>query len=154
MPGHARVWIYQSKRVFSEQETAQLQAQLDVFTRQWASHQNPLAAAGNVLHNRFVVLSVDEQQVGASGCSIDTSVHFMQQLGQTFATDFFDRMTFAYRDQNEEIQVANRDTFAKLYQEGVLNDSTIVFDHLLQTVDQLNSQWEKPLGSSWHKRMV
>jgi hypothetical protein len=153
LAAHARVWVYQSNRPFSESETQQIDNQLVEFVKTWASHQNKLAAAGEVLHNRFVVLMVDEQLAGASGCSIDSSVRFLKQLEQQYQVNLFDRFVFSYLD-GEEAQSVDSGTFADLYRQGKINDETLVFDPLVQNKAALDAQFIKPLGKSWHKRMV
>ncbi len=150
----SRVWIYQSNRPLTEKETTYVNDQLADFTQRWTSHNRDLKAFGTVFHNRFVVLMVDETQAGASGCSIDSSVHFLQQLQQHLGVDLFDRMTFAWTDQHGQIRTASRDNFARLYRDGQLGDETPVFDHLVKTKKQFREQWIRPLKESWHARMV
>ena len=85
LPDAARVWVYQSTRPFSEKETVVLKSQINGFVSEWTAHSQQLAAAGDVLMNQFIVLAVDEKQAGASGCSIDKSVHFLQSIENPIA---------------------------------------------------------------------
>jgi len=88
---HSRVWVYQSSRPFTEEEVVNLNLDLAAFTLQWTAHNQQLAARGGVGYGRFVLLMVDESRGGGtSGCSIDKSVHFMQDLGEEYQVDFFD----------------------------------------------------------------
>ncbi len=96
----SRVWIYQSNQAFSAAQAQEIQLKIKAFCKSWVSHSNQLKADGALVHNRFVVLSVDESQAGASGCSIDKSVHFIKGIEQTFGVNMFDRMLFAYQNQN------------------------------------------------------
>jgi hypothetical protein len=153
LPPTTRVWIYQSNRAFTSEEANTLQEQLEDFARQWVSHNRQLRSRAEIRHNRFIVLMVDESQADASGCSIDSSVHFLKQLESEYQLDLFDRMTFAYW-QNNQLKTADRDGFLQLYNSGEINDNTLVFDNLIQTKGQLDSEWLKPLHKSWHKRMV
>ena len=148
-----RVWIYQSNQPFKEDEEAQVRTYIQQFAQQWVSHNRQLKAFGDLLHRQFVVLMVDESQAGASGCSIDSSVRFMKGLQAEFGVDLFDRMTFTYLE-GEEVKTANRATFAALYQAGEINDETPVFDTLVNNKGKFEREWIKPLGQSWHKRMV
>ncbi|MEO1712860.1 MAG: hypothetical protein AAFU60_05940 [Bacteroidota bacterium] len=153
LPDTSRVWIYQSNRIFTEAETQRLKVILQQFAEQWTSHNRALRANASLLHDRFIVLLVDESMAGASGCSIDKSVHFMQAIEQEFGVQLFDRMNFAYQ-QGSEIRTANRDEFVSLYAQGIITDETIVFDNLVKTKGELSSGWQKPLAESWHARMV
>src|SRR5476649_3050231 len=98
---NSRVWVYQSDKKLSDQEVQQIQAQLDSFTTGWTAHNSQLKAKAEIRYNRFLILVVDESQAGASGCSIDKSVHFMKELEQQFNINLFDRFNLAYRDGDE-----------------------------------------------------
>jgi hypothetical protein len=148
------VWIYQSNRPFRAEELQNLENQLATFAREWVSHSRQLVAKAEVLHERFVVLSVDEtQQGGASGCSIDSSVRFMKQLEQQYQVELFNRFLFSYIADNE-VHTVDSATFAAYYKQGVINDETLVFDTLVNTREALTQHFVKPLGTSWHRRMV
>lgn len=149
----SKVWIYQSNRPFTAGELEKLQPIVANFANQWVSHNRQLKAFGQVFHNQFVVLMVDETQAGASGCSIDSSVHFMKKVEDAFQVNLFDRMRFTYKD-GEEVKTAAREEFAQLYESGKINDDTLVFDTLVKTKKDFQEKLIKPLGQSWHKRMV
>ena len=97
---------------------------------------------------------VDESQAGASGCSIDKSVHFLEQLGQEIGADFFERMRFAWVDAQGAIHFANRPEFVAQVREGKIDADTLVADTLVQTKAQLGVSWLVPFGKSWHKRLA
>ncbi|MCB0641401.1 MAG: hypothetical protein KDC44_07160 [Phaeodactylibacter sp.] len=149
----SRVWIYQSNRPFQGEELKQVNTRLAEFARAWTSHNLQLRAYAQVHRDRFVVLMVDESQAGASGCSIDKSVHFLKQLEQEFGLDLFNRMQFAYLD-GDAVEVLAREAFEAAYQEGQITDDTLVFDNLVKTKADFEAAWLKPLATSWHKRMV
>ena len=153
LPPSTRVWVYQSKRPFTNQEVPQLKATVQQFAQDWVSHNRQLHSHADVFHNQFLILMVDESMAGASGCSIDSSVRFLQQLGQAYQTDFFDRMTFAWMD-GDEVKTATSEVFATLYKEGKINNETLVFDNLVKTKGELEEKWLKPLNESWHRRFV
>jgi len=153
MPDNSKVWIYQSNRPFTEEELIKLQPILAQFANQWVSHNRQLKSFGQVFHNQFVVLMVDETQAGASGCSIDSSVHFMKKIEDDFQVNLFDRMRFTFKD-GDQIKTASRDEFSKLYAAGTINDETMVFDTLVKTKKDFQEALTKRLGESWHKRMV
>jgi DNA polymerase I-like protein with 3'-5' exonuclease and polymerase domains len=152
-PDHARMWIYQSARVFNETETSNIRREVQQFAAQWVSHQVQMRATAEVLYNRFIVLMADEEQVHTGGCSIDKSVSFLKALQEKYQTDLFNRMIFSYL-QDGKVHTVNRDEFAKLYAAGKINDETPVLDTLVQNKADFNRSFIKPLGISWHKRMV
>lgn len=149
---NSRVWIYQSDRQLSDTETAQVQQHIDAFTKMWTAHNNQLKAKGDVRYNRFLVLIVDETQAGASGCSIDKSVHFMKQIEQAFGINLFDRFNLAYREGNEVLSLP-RDAFEDKLRTGEINTQTTVFNNLVPTLKDLQTKWEVPFKDSWHMQL-
>jgi hypothetical protein len=151
-PENSRVWVYQSDRKLSDDETFKMQQQLDGFTSAWTAHNDQLKAGAEVRYNRFLILIVDESQAGASGCSIDKSVNFMKQLEVQFGINLFDRFNLAYRD-NGQVLSASRNLFENLVKEGSINTETIVFNNLVQNLGELNTKWEVPFKDSWHVQL-
>ena len=149
---NARIWIYQNKVEIAEELVNKINYALGDFVQHWSAHQQPLAAFGQVFHQRFIVLMVDESQHQASGCSIDSSVAFIRKLEATYELELFDRMTFSY-EVDDVIHTVPKQQFAALYAEGVINENTLVFDNLIKTKAEWNS-WRKPLGESWLKRFL
>lgn len=149
----SRVWIYQSDRVFTDEEVRDIESRLVQFLGEWYSHGAKLNAFGLVVHNRFLILANDERTEMVSGCSIDSSVHFVKQIEGTFGVDMFNRMLFSYME-NEVVKTAERDDFNTLYNDGKINDQTLVFNNLVDNKADLMAKWLVPLEESWHKRMV
>ncbi|HEX8023268.1 ABC transporter ATPase [Mucilaginibacter sp.] len=145
----SRVWIYQSDRKLTDQEVQQIQPELDRFTTNWTAHNNQLKAKGEIRYNRFFILIVDESQAGASGCSIDKSVHFMQQVQQHLGINLFDRFNLAYREGEEVLSLPRHGFEAKL-KDGSINKQTIVYNNLVQNLTELETKWEVPFKDSWH----
>lgn len=153
LPPSTRVWIYASNQPFKAEDIPLVRTKIQDFAQQWVSHNRQLRSVGDLIHDRFVVLMVDESQAGASGCSIDKSVYFLKSLQAAYGVDLFDRMQFSYLD-GDEVKTVNRDFFAQLYQEGKINDETLVFDPLVSTKADFDAAFVKPLAQSWHKRML
>ena len=154
LPDHARVWIYASNRPFTESEKAILTHQINDFVEEWAAHGRDLQAVGTVLYNQFIVLAVNEQQAGASGCSIDKSVKFMQFVENQYFIQLFDRLNFAFLNDHNQVKMMRSEDFKKAYTDNIISDDTLVFDNLVKTVADLRNAWLKPLKTSWHKRFV
>lgn len=153
LPPTTRIWIYQSNQPFPDVKVSEIQQLVQDFAQQWISHNRQLRAHGDLLHNRFVILMVDESQADASGCSIDKSVYFLKNLQAQYGVDLFDRMRFSYLD-GEEVKTVSREEFEALYAAGKINDETLVFDTLVNNKGDFDNNFIKPLHKSWHKRMV
>lgn len=150
----SRVWVYIAERDLSEQESAYAEQQLADFCCQWTAHNQQLRATAEVFDRQFVLLMVDETQAGASGCSIDKSVHFLENLGRAINADLFERMRFGWIDDAGNLHMSRRDEFAQLVQSGSISADTLVVNTLVQTKRDLEEKWLLPYGKSWHRRVI
>jgi hypothetical protein len=146
---NSRVWVYQSDRKLTDNEVELIQQQLNIFTTGWTAHNNQLHSKAEIRYNRFLILIVDETQAGASGCSIDKSVNFLKKLEQEFNINLFDRFNLAYREAGEVLSLP-RNNFEELLKQGSINTNTIVFNNLVQNLNELETKWEVPFKDSWH----
>lgn len=149
----SKVWMYQSNRAFTPDEIKNLNAELALFAQKWTAHNLQLKAIAQVLEDRFVLLMVDETQTGASGCSIDTSVNFMKALGQKYQVDFFNRMLFSFLTKNG-IDTKPLSEIPELIGQKILTAETIVFNNLILTKTEYDSQWQIPFAKSWMQRFA
>ena len=97
----SRVWVYQSDRSFSDSEVETINVLCRNFTKGWAAHGSPLKASFEVIDKFFLVLAVDQNVALASGCSIDSSVKFIKELGIKFKINFFNRMNLVVKNEEE-----------------------------------------------------
>jgi len=149
----SRVWIYVANRPLTETEATWVQPRLDAFTRQWTAHNAALKAKAEVFDRQMIIVMVDETQAGASGCSIDKSVHFMEALGAEIGIDLFERMRFGWAE-NGQLHFEHRDTFVRRVQEERIHPDTPMVNTLALTKRDLSENWLKPFSKSWHKRLV
>jgi len=151
MPGHARVWVYQSVKPLDAAAQAALAEALQQFTGGWDSHGIPLRASFRLLNGHFIVLAVDETAKDASGCSIDKSVHFVQDLERRFGLSLFDRsqQAFLADDQVKFVEVKN---LKAQVQAGAIGPKTPTFNTLVATVEQLQTEWLVPAAKGWLAR--
>lgn len=144
----SKVWIYQAKRNLTEQEVANANEAADKFTAQWAAHNQALNAKGKILENRFLVLMVDEAQAQASGCSIDSSVHFVQELGNQLQIDFFDRLNIAYPIDGT-IKTFPLKDLKSLFLEGKFDDTLYIYNNTVTNKKDFDEKWLVPIKESW-----
>jgi len=149
----SRVWVYVANRRLNDAEAGFVQDQLNAFVVQWTAHNQALQAAAEVYDHQALILMVDETQAGASGCSIDKSVHFLEALGREVDADFFERMRFGWADEAGALHWAGRAEMASLVQDGRVRADTQVLNTLVQTQAELAEKWFLPFEKSWHKRL-
>ena len=143
----ARVWIYQSNRAFDSDEKADIEKQLIDLCNNWNTHGTALHCSFQI-HDWFICLFVDESMQDASGCSIDSSVAVIKSIAKQYQIDFFDRMNIAYLE-GENTQVLPLPKFKQ-----ILSSETLVFNNLVKTKAEYESQWKIPISDSWLAKYI
>jgi hypothetical protein len=151
LPPESRIWIYQSNRKFSDEEFAAIETDLKAFIDTWASHGTSLEASYRLKYNRFIILAVNPEVQAATGCSIDSSVQFIQNLEKKYEVDLLDKMNVTFK-LGEHIAHKPLIEFKKMAKEKAVSGNTIVFNNLVNTIEEWNESWEVPAAESWHSR--
>jgi hypothetical protein len=140
LPPDSKVWIYTADREFTVEDKAIIGDAMKQFLPQWAAHGNALFGDYSIEKNRFLILSVDESQAGASGCSIDSSVRFIKDLGAHLKIDFFNRLNMVIERQGalETVHISD----LKNYPEAT------VFNPMITNLADLRAGWEVKVAES------
>lgn len=149
----ARVWIYQANRSFTKEEIEELKNRLESFIEQWTAHGANLKASFEIRYKRFIIIALDQEFNVASGCSIDASVRFIQQLEQDFNVTLLDKMNVSYR-QGDFIAYKPLIDFKKMAKQKAVSQNTIVFNNLVTNKEEYQNYWEVPARDSWHARFM
>lgn len=149
----SRVWIYQANRSFTQQELSEIKAKLDTFIENWTAHGSDLQSGYTIKYKRFIVIGLNQNLNKATGCSIDASVHFIQQLEKDYNVDLMDKMNVSYK-QGEFIAHKSLLDFKKMAKDKAVSKNTIVFNNLVTNVAEFNENWEVPASESWHSRFL
>jgi len=80
-------------------------------------------------------------------------VHFIKNLENEFGIRLLDRLDISYKINNE-IFIANLKTFKDKILEKKIDNTTIVFNNLINLKSDLVNNWEIPLSKSWHKQLL
>ena len=153
LPSNSRVWIYQSAREFSNKEVDFIALKSEDFINQWTRHGDDLKGSFTIKYHQFLVLAVDENFNNVSGCSIDASVRFVQQLEHALQLDLMDKMNITFKD-GDQINLIKLPQFQEFVKSKKINEETIVFNNLIVTKEDFENNWEVPAKQSWHKRFL
>jgi hypothetical protein len=151
LPEDSKIWIYQSNRKFSDEEFMEIESELKLFLDNWSAHGTSLESSYQLKYNRFIILAVNQEVQAATGCSIDSSVAFIQSLEQKYKVDLLDKMNVTFKN-GEFIAHKSLLDFKKMAKEKAVTENTIVFNNLVNTIEEFNESWEVPAGDSWHSR--
>ena len=153
LPDESRVWIYQANRSFSDDEISEIKQKLSNFLTQWTAHGSDLDAGYSIVYKRFIVIALNQNLNKATGCSIDASVHFIQQLEKEYNVDLMDKMNVSYK-QGEYIAYKPLIDFKKMAKQKAVSKNTIVFNNLVNNIAEFKENWEVPASESWHSRFI
>ena len=115
---------------------------------EWSSHGAKVDAYGNLFFGQFIVLMADERAAGVSGCSTDSSVRFIKQVGEKFSVDFFNRTNLGFWVK-DKIQLLPMSQLLYAAQNNFINEETLYFNNLVQNKKELEEKWIVPVKNSW-----
>jgi len=150
---NSRIWIYQADRELTADEQSFLNQELLNFITDWTAHNVALSGSFEILHDRFLVIMIDENKTSASGCSIDKCFNFLKKMEAKLNVNFMNRLLLTYKENNE-IKMLPKSKFEDLLKAGQLNENTIVFNNLIEKKSELKTNWQVPIKDSWHKVML
>lgn len=157
LPGRARLWVHVADRGLTAEEQEALAAHLAAFLSEWSAHGAALAAAGRMLYDRVLVVGLDEEQAGATGCSIDKLVSFLRAHGASNRIDWFDRHQVLWRQPGENAWNATRTPeFWALRKAEVVHAGSEVVDPLAACLEDAGAAGQmlvKRFDESWHADM-
>lgn len=153
LPEASRVWIYQASRSFTEQELKDIKSKLDNFIENWTAHGSDLQSGYTIKYKRFIIIGLNQNLNAATGCSIDASVHFIQQLEKEYNVDLMDKMNVSYK-QGDYVAYKSLIDFRKMAKDKAVSKKTIVFNNLVSNIAEFNDNWEVPASESWHSRFL
>ena len=152
LPEHARLWIFAAQRELDDPERARVLEEVDRFIDQWKAHDVPLTAARDWRQGRFLMIGVDEEAAGLSGCSIDALVRRMKVVQEDLGVELVDNAPVLFKNGGT-IERVSRERFAELAEAGAVSLETPVFNNTLTRVGDLRAgRWEVRAEDSWHRQ--
>ena len=153
LPDSSRIWVYQADRSFTDIEVEQVSDKLAEFVQNWKRHGDDLKASFQIKYNQFIVLAVDENFNNVSGCSIDASVHIIQELQKDFEVDLLNKMNVSFKD-GKNINTVSMKQFREFAKLDKINSNTIVFNNMVTSKVDFETAWEVEADQSWHARLL
>jgi hypothetical protein len=149
----SKVWVYQGSRVLTLSEALEAEELINEFCGRWQSHGADVEAYGNLFFGQFLVLMADESMAKVGGCSTDSSVHFVKELGKKIGIDFFDRNNLAFVVK-DKIQLIPLGQLNYAYENNFITADTLYFNNTVLNKEELENNWIIPVKNSWLARRL
>jgi hypothetical protein len=154
MPDGARLWVFGAADAVTGSAASTLLAAVDATLDQWRAHGVPIVCAREWRDDRFLAIAADETATGASGCSIDSLYHALEQIEAAVGTSLTGSGDVFWRDADGVVQRSDRPTFRAAAAAGDVSEATPVFDTAILTAGAWRAGFEKAARESWHAKLL
>ena len=144
----AKVWIYQSSRLFNVSEALEMEELFNGFVSNWKSHGADVKGFANLFFGQFIVLMADESATGVSGCSTDSSVRLIKAIEQKYNTNLFDRQSLAFLVK-DKVQLLPLSQLEYAVENKFITPDTLYFNNTVPTKKEFIENWIIPVKESW-----
>jgi len=143
----SRIWVYASPYKLNNDQEDYIINFLSNHLKDWEAHKTSLTAAVTILENHFIVIALDEDINKASGCSIDTLQHKIQEIENYLETSLTNRLNVfcLIDDKIHCIPSSELSNFA--------NKETLFYDLTIQKKSDFNS-YLKPIKDGWCSGLI
>ncbi|WP_026950521.1 hypothetical protein [Algoriphagus mannitolivorans] len=148
MPEYARVWVYQAARKIEAQEKEIIQNRMKEFCEGWNTHGNRMPTSFEIVDDQILVLAVDESQLGASGCSIDSSVRTLREIESQLGINLTDQGKISLKNSLGKVSVIPALGIKSRVTSGEITEELEVINPIIQTKADLQNLWQ-PVRKSW-----
>lgn len=133
-------------------QAAELKGIMDEFVGGWKAHGARLAASYRLIAEQFLIIAVDESAQQATGCSIDKSVHLLQEFGSKENLDFFNRMLVHVMENGTFTSYSTSELKAAIA-EGVVGPNTQIMNTTATTLAE-SGMGTMDLSNSWASKFL
>lgn len=150
LENNAKVFLYPSNKKFYPELLEEINTKVQDFVSQWCNRHN-VDAGYKIKYQRFIIIAINQDKPITTAI-IDELVTFVFKLQMEHEIELLDKLNVCFK-QGEHVQYKDVKEFKKLIKNKSVNKNTIVFDHLINTKEELESDWELPAEDTWYSRM-
>lgn len=148
MPDYARVWVYQADHKLSSADEQLVRDRMKSFCEGWNTHGNLMPTSFELIESQILILAVDESKLGASGCSIDSSVRTLRELESILHINLTDQGKVSLRKPSGEMNVISALGVKSKVTSGEIDLETEVINPMIRVKSDLQNLWQ-PVRNSW-----
>lgn len=149
MPSRSRIWTYTSNRKLNSRELEVISDKLFTFCEQWNTHGALMPTSFEIRFDQVIILAVDESQLGASGCSIDSSVRLLRDIETELDIDLLNQGKVTFIKSEGDLEVNPILGIKSKVTEGILQAETIVLNPVVKNKADLENNWKIKAKESW-----
>ena len=147
LPEDSRIWLYAAENALSKGQQDYILKVISDALKGWNAHKQPLTAGVTILENHFIVVALDENKNGASGCSIDTLQNTIQKIEKELTLSLMNRLNVFCKIEDEVLCIPS----FKLG--NVADKDTLFYDLTILTKSDLNTYLKK-ISEGWCAHLV
>tara|TARA_B110000444_G_scaffold180752_1_gene169527 strand:+ start:117 stop:581 length:465 start_codon:yes stop_codon:yes gene_type:complete len=147
LPEESRIWLYAAENALSKGQQDYILKVISDALKGWNAHKQPLTAGVTILENHFIVVALDENKNGASGCSIDTLQNTIQKIEKELTLSLMNRLNVFCKIEDEVLCIPS----FKL--RNVADKDTLFYDLTILTKSDLNT-YLKQISEGWCAHLV
>ena len=149
---NSRVWVFQSVTLIDDYVVEKIKKKLTIFLSQWKSHQNYIKSSFEIRNNTFIIIAANENNL-VSGCSIDSLMNLVKELENKHDLQLLDKFHVKFI-KNEEIKTLHLNDFKILCKKLRSDEKLIVYNNLINNINELENNWKVDIRNSWHNRFL
>ena len=146
---NSRIWVYASETIIPKDIQSIVGSKLTNFLNEWYHHGKPLTSSFNFLHNRFLVIGLDETINPTGGCSMDVLQNLILELDNLYKFNFYERMNVFIKLDNKITCVHSN----QLSSYDNVSKETLFFNLNISNKKDLNT-WIIPIKNGWCNRFL
>ncbi len=146
----AKVFLYPSNKKFYPELLEEIKNKINDFINKWCENHE-IEAGFEIKYQRFIIIAINQNKP-ITTLIIDELVSFIFKLQLAHEIELLDKLNVCFK-QGEYVQYKDVKEFKKLIKSKSVNANTIVFDNLINTKEELESDWELPAEDTWYSRM-
>ena len=147
LPDESRIWIYASEHRLTDKQEGYILDRIYGHLKVWEAHNVPLTAGVKIIDNHFIIIALDEGKNGASGCSIDTLQHKIQQIEDNLSISLLNRLNVFCIVDDAIVCIPSFNL------KNHVDKNTLFYDLTIQNKSQINS-FLKPISDGWCSRLL
>ena len=142
-----RVWTFIISKTLSKEELNSLKEAGNNFVLSWTAHEQQLTASFEIVKEKIIIVKVNEDITGASGCSIDKLTRFIKETEKQFNIELLNRLLVAYKSE-ETIEIVHATKIKELISQNKISENTVIFNTAVANQNELTN-WEQELKNTW-----